>query len=58
MKQTKKAQVDPLKVIMLAILLLIVVIVIVVVFRNIFGKQAKGLEETAAGLSGPCKRSC
>jgi len=42
----KKAQVDPMKVIMLAVILIIVVIVILSIFTNLFGKQAKGLSDT------------
>jgi len=38
-----KAQVDPMKVIMLAVILIVVVIVILSIFTNIFGKQAKQL---------------
>lgn len=49
-KTYNRAQVDPLKVIMLAVILIVVVVVILVVFRGIFGKQASGLEDTVGGL--------
>ena len=47
----KKAQVDPLKVIMLAVILIIVVIVVISIFTKTFGKQAKGLDQTVEELS-------
>lgn len=53
MRKDRKAQVDPLKVIVLAIILLVVAVIILVIFRTIFGKQAKSLEEQVGGL-GDC----
>ena len=43
-----KAQVDPLKIIILMIILLVVAVVILAIFRNLIGKEAKEIEKKIA----------
>lgn len=42
----KKAQADPMKLIVVAVILLIAMVIIIVIFRGLIGKEAKQTEGT------------